>query len=533
MKPISATERVPAEIWLFILELVPATADLHSLSFTCRKLYDLSVRALHRDLIWTDPTHVSWSLPVWNSNPGMDVAVRSLVLGVSTLWPDSRALPLVGVNGTVTDTSSISTGSALNVIYGHTLYYYDLWKTCRGGFASPDLHDAMMSRIQTFSNISSLTFYNMLIYDLHLQLIHSFTHLRSLSFELCIFTERDTPLPTHHPNLPITELTMLNMRPHVLQSNPHHVVPPQSDLTHVMSLASAPHLRKLTVDSTADVFKFIYKVWPQGLPIPPGMGWAIPAGLEDVFVVCRRLYTDKVQPSLNSGESTLPETYLNQFAVRAHSLRTLSAPLFGPQDMLIETDALPGTLKRFAAPVGAAMIVAEACELEALGVLKCGLGSRETINALETISSGRPGLKMLMIELRAWDDEVVPAIADLFSDLRRLKILYEGEVRPSEDSLVMLAPEFLVKMPHLHTIQLYAQPGQTDTKPHYPECLYDDSYASIEEELRNMVIPYNRFCPNLRKVQFCSGYIMTRRFDGAPWELERVRRLEVTDDLSF
>ncbi len=99
--------------------------------------------------------------------------------------------------------------------------------------------------------------------------------------------------------------------------------------------------------------------------------------------------------------------------------------------------------------------------------------------------------------------------------------------------MVTLGPEFLSRMPNLHTLQIYAQQELLDTKANHPKYLYDSSFESIEEELVNLVIPYNRYCPTLRKVQFLTGYVAARTCGEAGWVVERLRRLEVKDDLSF
>ncbi|KAJ2968974.1 hypothetical protein NUW54_g13072 [Trametes sanguinea] len=88
-------------------------------------------------------------------------------------------------------------------------------------------------------------------------------------------------------------------------------------------------------------------------------------------------------------------------------------------------------------------------------------------------------------------------------------------------------------MPHLHTLELYPQPRPGSLRPEHPTSLYDKSYESIEEELRNLVIPYNRYCPTLRKVQVCAGYIVKRACVDGPWEIERLRQYEEKDDLSY
>ncbi|KAI9061556.1 hypothetical protein FKP32DRAFT_1594352 [Trametes sanguinea] len=519
---LPVTEKVPVEIWLEIFEQVPARADLHSVSITCRKFHGLTNRALHRDLVWVKPIHVHRSLPVWDANPGMDAAVRSLVLGVSTV-PRRVYVPMVDLNGNMTPASERDQSASTIMA---TLRHYKLNTESKGGFASRALHDAMFTRIMAFTNITSLTFTNMLVYDMHFELIHSLPLLRNLRLEFCLFQEKVGSKKLNHATLPITELTMVNLRRKCSAFLAHQVAYDE-DLTHAFSLCIAQGLKTLTVDATADVFRNIYGAWDAST-----RGWAIPHDLENVYVLRRRLLDGEVQP-LFHGENNFPETHLYHFAVQATNLRTLSTPLFVPQNVIVAPEALPPTLERFAAPVETATFVAAVRNVQALGVLKCGLGSREAINALESVAMCRPGLKMLMLELRGWDDEVVPAIAQLFKELRRLKIVYEGETGPSEDFLVMLAPEYLTKMPHLHTLELYPQPRPGSLRPDHPTSLYDKSYESIEEELRNLVIPYNRYCPTLRKVQVCAGYIVKRACVDGPWEIERLRQYEEKDDLSY
>ncbi|OSD02569.1 hypothetical protein PYCCODRAFT_1410495 [Trametes coccinea BRFM310] len=520
------TEKVPVEIWLEIFEQIPTRADLHSVSIACKKFHGLTNRALHRDLVWVKPMHVYRSLPVWDANPGMDVAVRSLVLGVSTV-PKRVYVPIVDLDGNMTRASECASSDAENGSdIDATLKHYKLDAESKGGFASRALHDAMFTRITTFRNITCLTFTNMLVCDMHFALIHNLPLLRNLRLEFCLFQDKLGSKTFNHATLPITELTMVNLRRKCSAFFAHQVAYDE-DLTRAFSLCIAQGLKTLTVDSTADVFRNIYGAWDA-----TSRGWAIPHGLENVYVLRRRLIDGEVQP-LFHGENNFPETHLYHFAVRATNLRTLSTPLFVPQNVIVAPEALPPTLERFAAPVETATYIAAVRNVQALGILKCGLGSREAINALESVAMYRPDLKMLMLELRGWDDEVVPAIAQLFKGIRRLKIMYEGETGPSEDFLVMLAPEYLTKMPHLHTLELYAQPRPGSLRPDHPPFLYDKSYESIEEELRNLVIPYSRYCPTLRRVQVCAGYIVKRACADGPWEIERVRQYEEKDDLSY
>ncbi|EIW51570.1 uncharacterized protein TRAVEDRAFT_157088 [Trametes versicolor FP-101664 SS1] len=528
---LTPQEKVPVEIWLEILALVPATADLHSLSVASRKFYDLTVRALHRNIVWLDPAHAARSLPVWDTYPGMDLAVRSLELGVSAVLPGMSST-LIGLDGQP-EAEPVRRPHLLEdgILLQHTVRYHGMCSQSTAGFASPALHDAMFARIGTFKNISTLAFTDMIITNTHFALIHSLPQLRALRLDLCLFREGrgGPPLTFNHADLPLTELTITNLRRQIsaMVLAQVHFDEHSGNLTTVLALCTARTLRTLTVDASADVFRLIYNAWNAD-----ARGWAIPPQLAHVFVVRRRSARGEAQP-VYLGEEAFPHTDLYHFAVRALSLRTLSTPIFVPPNTTIAPEALPLGLERFAAPVETASAVAAARDVQALGVLKCALDGRDAIQALESVAASRPGLKMLMLELRGWDEEVLSAVVKLFKELRRLKIVYEGTDGPSEDFLVTLGPEFLSRMSHLHTLQIYAQPELVGTKANHPAYLYDCSFESIEEELANLVIPYNRYCPTLRKVQFLTGYVVARTWDGAGWAVERLRRLEVKDDLSF
>ncbi len=88
-------------------------------------------------------------------------------------------------------------------------------------------------------------------------------------------------------------------------------------------------------------------------------------------------------------------------------------------------------------------------------------------------------------------------------------------------------------MQDLHTLELYTLPANGGFKPSYPTSLLDPSFDSLEEELQDILIPWNRHCPKLRKVQLLAGYVMTRGFEGAPWRISKVDRLDNVEDLVF
>lgn len=429
--PTSAVEKIPAEIWLEIFERVPRSSDLHSVSLACRKFQQLTTRALHRDLVWIDAKHVVQNLDVWRENDGMEALVRSLILGA----------------GTTRSTIQSSRGLAA---------HYGTMHDPEGMNTTLALHTAMWARIDSFINVSSLALTNMYVHDHHFTLIHALPQLRSLRLEGCVF-HGNAARTFNHSTLPITELTLLNVRrgkgadppdmvhmhqPHNLHqfnnqmNHLNHMNPlnwiavgaipvlPPDPLALVLALATAQQLKKLTVDSSADVFRCVF-----GAAEAQHRGWAIPTTLEELHVVRKRTCVgadSKPAHHVTHGDNQFPDTHLYHFCVEAANLRIISTPIFAPTSVNIAPEALPLTLDRFSGPIETAQLMAAVRDLKALGMLKCGVAAREGITALTNVARVRPGLKMLMMECKGWDGEIVSAVAGNFKHLRRLKIVYDG-----------------------------------------------------------------------------------------------------------
>ncbi|KAI0706277.1 hypothetical protein C8T65DRAFT_577293 [Cerioporus squamosus] len=505
---LSAAEKIPAEVWLEILQQVPRSSDLHSLSVTSRKFRDLTARAIHRDLVWVNVMHIAQNLSVWKKIEGMGNFVRSLEVGLGGLEPNTREYTAV----------------------------LEDWLRGGGNSQTPiytpgQLRGALLMRIRTFTNLSSLTFTDMSIRSEHFALIHALPQLRSLRFDSCMFHHKAAQ-DVNNKHLPITELTLLNIRPGLVgamwaQPLP---APPSDPLARVFSLAVAHNLRTLTVDASADVFRLVFNASDA-----QARGWTVPASMEHVYIV--REYTvaawEPNQPAnWGGGHGTFPDTHLYHFCAQAPNLKTVSTPLFAPAQMVIAPEVLPPALDRFAAPLETARFVAAVRDVKALGLLKCGLKGREGLTALADIGRARPRLKMLLMEVKAWDPEIASAVSLHFKELRRLKVVYDG-IGPDENYVVSLAPDCLAQMPDLHTLEMYRLPGHGGFTPAYSSCLFDPSWGSIEEEMRDILIGWNRFCLKLRKVQLVSGYAMVRAFEGAPWKLQKVCRLEQIEYLEY
>ena len=105
-----------------------------------------------------------------------------------------------------------------------------------------------------------------------------------------------------------------------------------------------------------------------------------------------------------------------------------------------------------------------------------------------------------------------------------------------------MGPELLSRLPQLKTLHLYLRGPSSGTAPaasegydsdeeveralRHPLCLFDDTFDTLEDELRELVIPWNRFCPALREVQLTAGYRLLRGYAGGKWSLQRIGRGE-------
>ncbi|KAI0703295.1 hypothetical protein C8Q76DRAFT_697636 [Earliella scabrosa] len=539
--PTSAAEKFPAEIWLEIFQLVPRSSDLHSASVACRKFKELTARALHRDLIWTDAKHVYQNLELWYKDEDMAALVRSLVLGTGTV-PAGVSARVIDRDGTICEGKGYKNVSqAMAHGYG-------------GTYASPMLHDAMWNRIQSFTNLSSLALTDMFVHDYHMDLIHNLAQLRYLRLEGVFLHYTITSRNFNHSKLPITELTILNVcrrmdadPPDIVHMHMHHFnqlqqqnlnpnhlqvhqaifggFPPDitDPLAALLSLATGQRIKKLTVDASADVFRCVFQTVEA-----QHHGWVIPATLEELYVARQRTCVWKKSPHIAAtGVNQFPDT-LYDFCIQAPNIRVVSTPLFAPPSVNVAPEALPRALERFSGPIKTAQLMAAVRDVKALGML----GADSGLTALTRIALVRPHLKMLMIERKGWDREVMLAVAENFKELRRLKIVYAG-MGPDENDLVALAPDFLAEMPELHTLELYKLPPNGGFTPSHPMTLFDPSFESIEEELQDILISWNRHCRKLRKVQLLAGYVMNRAFDGGQWKLSIVDHLDKFEDLQF
>lgn len=443
---------VPTELWLEIFRLLPSTSDLYHLSQSCRRFYDLTIQYLSRDIRWRTPKDVAFHLPVWNSNLELNNYVRSLALCVSTIPEDFGGI-IVDMDGaesfrpgTRPSASEQTEEDGLRLTLQH---YYDRDKWRRRSYASTFLHDTMLTRVASCTKLASLTFFNVLFSDRHFAIIHALPLLRILRIELCIFGSRSASRVFDHSTLPITELTILNLRRRVSNHFGNELLVFDEDLTHVLTLALARQLRTLCIDSTADIFREVFHSWNPHLPghgHPPGNGPGplplqailgiatttsnvnasiIPPNLERLYLQ-RKHHIPGEKSTTVAGELAFPDPRFYTFLARTQSIKTLSTyHTPGPHHIFAEGMVL--NLSNYAGPLDSLGPFVFGRPLEGLVIQRCGNGTREGVNALANLAAHiEERLKFLAVEFKAWDSEIIYAIATLFPRLRRLKITFES-----------------------------------------------------------------------------------------------------------
>lgn len=90
-----------------------------------------------------------------------------------------------------------------------------------------------------------------------------------------------------------------------------------------------------------------------------------------------------------------------------------------------------------------------------------------------------------------------------------------------------MGPQYLCTLPKLRIFQTHRV--QKGIYTEHPAYLFDDTYDTIQDEMRDLVIPWSRFCPSLREVQLHAGWRMVRGFNGGKWRVEKIRLVEDED----
>ncbi len=353
--PLNPSEDVPAEMWMAIFEELSISKDLHSVLLTCRKFHSYAIRALHRNVIWKTPTHLAHNLPLWSAEPRMALDVKSLEVHVSSL-PEFYTVRFVGVNGQTIvgplTNAGIPPSDLQNWPLSKSLNYYQLLR--KYTYASRNLYDHMTTRITTFTNLESLVFRNLLFTDKLFAVIHTLPNLRKLHIEMCLFPGRNSCALRDHSVLPITDLTLVNLRRrihnvhgfemHDDNGHGHVMADMDDDITHILRLALAHNLQSLRIDSTADVLGRVFTYWDNTTST---QRYRVPSNLRSLYLIRKKLVPSEIQPQF-AGEQLFPDRALSTLFTSCLELRKvglsnqLARHTTFPDESLLSLNAVEG-----------------------------------------------------------------------------------------------------------------------------------------------------------------------------------------------
>ncbi|KAI0826317.1 hypothetical protein BC629DRAFT_1729847 [Irpex lacteus] len=553
---ISSIKQVPAEIWMYMFELMDSPRDLGNVLRTCRSFHNYAIRALHRSIIWKQPTAAAHNLPFWDDEAEVLLNnVQSLELHISAL-PDRAPGHFVDVGGwafTRLDTDphfqypegpwvEEDPHDIHNLPIMRTIEYYKVFQR----WATPALYNQLMNRLTSFTKLHTLRLQDLFFTDDLFGALHMLPGLRTLHIQNCFFPRRQDITARDHSALPITSLTLVHIRRQVLrggrrgEDENNMFVEMDEDISYALDIASAHNLRTLRVDSTADVFALVYRKRDHGA------------------------YSFKIPENLTHFSSLLPPTPL--WSAARHSKRyhwaILSLNITHSQTRFYSK---PHTVRRW---LGYDRGLGVGSPLRALSILRSDAPTEGILETLGRLGQEHPNLEMLKIHCKNWDIEILEAITQLFPRLRKLSLTYDephpnrpweqadywarlhhqtgyetaadarahsdqstSPQRPDEDTVVSFGPHYLYRLQHLHTVEIFDTPDDLSVK--HPSFLYDKTFDSVDEELRNLVIPWNRYCKSLRRVQLHAGYVMHRGYEGAPWSLRKVHEVQETTDFEY
>jgi len=493
--PVMST--LPNELWMTVFECVNSPSDLAKVLRTCRRFRDLSIRILHRRLIWNDPRHFARSLQFWASNPGMFTVPRSLTVGISQVQVPpihvdrlDRAVAVVGMNGMLWHVPVGGIVPPANMPVLNPPSETMATRTKPAFVADSILYQAMKAHIANFTQLVDLTFKKALLPDNIYDIIHGLPSLRVLHIEYCTFDQATIAGAWDHTTLPIMELSLLGLEGGAL-------------VTNALSLAKAHNLRVLRFDMTACIFRLFTRMNPGGVHI-------VPRHLESINV---RLPEKKAWPSSPPEAQQQYIAPLIEFLAMCPSVVSLTITSYMPE-FFFPPGILPN-LRSYKGPMSTVVTITGHRPLTYIYIIDGGAKLSEWTDTLTWLGRAHASLQELIAYVPSWDDEILYAVTQLFPNLRMLHIRY-GLGSPSEDTILSIGPHFVTRMPYMHTLHLFSprsRPAAELLVPKYVDPVVavsdfeEEEKRDPEAELRGLIGCWDRYCPQLREVQLLQDFV--------------------------
>jgi hypothetical protein len=537
-----ADMRLPNELWLRIFEDNTDVLDRYDLSVvirTCKTFRELATKNLYRHVVWKNPISLVHCLGFLRRVRGSDeeslLLPKSLTIGISRMSKNGRSL-IVGVDARIlpaqreqwlptTQVERRDFTSFAVLDSGDTACDFRIPL-----FASAALYESMLNFAQLLVSLRELTFTNAILPDTIHSLLHHFPNLQKLHLEMCVIPPTVSNASVDHTVLPITELTLRSLY-HAIDVL-HH---PDQELANlnpdkVFSLATAQSLETLRVDTTARIFTLFNR--PTSPPVPPN--------LKRLFLHRPKLTkNDSRVAGMGPTQRRAQETAslmlgISLFLTGAPKIESIST-CFAFSDanfqlQLVQPNHFDAEhLREFSGPIASLSFppLTSARNLRAVHFID---DKMVFLSNAQKFADDFERLEVLSFQITTpWDDEMVLAACSVFLNVVRVRIEYSGpgpnDVGPRwfrkwagahgffQNFIVSLGPQVLAKMERLHTFQLFETNGKL---PVITDDCWGDDWTS-EGMLKTLILPWNKYCPQLKEVQLVDGYLWRRAHGKDSW----------------
>ncbi|KAF9652432.1 hypothetical protein BDM02DRAFT_3109464 [Thelephora ganbajun] len=520
-----ANTQLPNELWLRIFEDNTDVLDRHDLSIivrTCKTFYDLAIKNLYRHVVWKNPISLIHCLDflrrVRELNEESLVLPRSLTIGVSRMSmngqsaaveEDGRVIPARrGRRTPATQMERRDFTSFAVLESGDTAYDFRIPL-----FASAPLYESMLDLTKLLVSLRELTFTNTVLPDTIHALLHQFPNLRKLHLEMCVIPPAALGANVDHSVLPITELTLRSLYYviDVLHQPDQELV--NLNPTEVFGLAGAQSLETLHIDTTARIFTLFTR--PAAPPVPPNLKRLFLHRPKLTKNDCRLSSVGPVTRRVHENASLMLSISL--FLTGAPKIESIST-CFAFSDANFQMQLVQAQyfetehLKEFSGPISSLNFppLTVARNLKAVHFIDDK--SAFLLNA-QKFADDFEQLEVLSLQITTpWDDEVVLAACSVFPNVLRIRIEYSGP-GPNDNFIVSLGPHVLTNMKRLHTFQLFETNGRL---PVITDDVWEDDWTN-EAMLKTLILPWNKYCRQLREVQLVDGYLWRRAHEKDSW----------------
>lgn len=459
----------PNEIWIQIFEAVSNSPDLSSVSRTCRLFHQLALEPMFEDLRFTHAGKAMNVARVLDENADLRRRVRSLTFGLTRLF-------------------EADDGVAFN--------FHGIGTPTEPHIARQREFDGLLGRALDFPNLTTVHLVRASVTHAVYNVLGALSRLETLSVIQCALAPLRVPPGSSaeaHILTPIGVKRLIYRR-NRLTPSAHEGL---GELLHPVLLTRLANLEELETD------------WDDSLTIPHGT--PSQPRLRDVT-----LYV--LDARAGAELRNLP-TYL----ASRPSISTLRVE--APDPAVRMTSAHMPALRKFVGAPGVARAILPDSGVLAVDTTTYAARVADIVGLLEAAPRG---LTDLRIALRAWDEEILYAAAQLLPELERLEIWYHGG-SPRETFIMSLGTQLIPRMTRLRVLKVFPLPGAGGaadaTDAARADDMHNESRWKPEQrgvfsraQMRSFLSAWTRYCPSLREVKLAPLSYWVREDGLSAWD---------------